>query len=63
MSSVPLDSIDGTHNPTKIPSSRCPVNHNRIEKMKEINAAKLQARTAFLYETIRFTFSSKHRLG
>jgi hypothetical protein len=39
------------------------VNHNRIEKMKEINAAKLQARTAFLYETIRFTFSSKHRLG
>jgi hypothetical protein len=46
MKSVPLDKIDGTHNPTKIPSSRCPVNHRRIEKMKEINAARPQVRTA-----------------
>jgi hypothetical protein len=49
---VPLDSIDGTHIPTNIPSSRCPVNHNRIEKIKEIKAARQHASTAFCGDTI-----------
>jgi hypothetical protein len=47
ISKVPLDKIEGTHNPTKIPSSLYPKNQREIEKRKETKAAKTQAIRVF----------------